>query len=662
MCGIVGTFHRDRSPVSPARLERANRLIDYRGPDDSGYLFLDSATGRAVPASDSDTIPELASGLVSVAAAPADCDVAFGHRRLAIIDLSAGGHQPMSSPDGRDWITFNGEIYNYREIKRDLESSGHTFRTSSDTEVLLAAYRKWGTAFLARLNGIFAFALWDGERRGLLIARDHLGVKPLYYRLTEEEIDFCSEIKGILALSEKGPEVDLDVLNTLLTFRYVPSPETLFRGICKLEPGTALWIEKDRTQAIEYWNGEPEHSNGSRPSATPSQYLTKLEETIARQLVSDVPVGILLSSGIDSSAILKLMTRHGSGSIQAFTADFQDSELNEGDRARAYCRELGVEHHRVVVTPADYQNFFDRYMWHLEEPVGNESALANYFVSELAARHVKVVLTGQGADEPWAGYARYRGVALSGLYQRVPPWLRRGVVEPAVRMLPRSERLKRGAAALGRSDDLERFVAVYTIFDAAAKARLYNEAMRQHTNDGHANARLSKLFARGRGLDPVGRMLYVDTRMWLPDDLLLVGDKLAMAHSLEARVPYLDPWLIEFIESIPTSQKLRFGKGKILHKQALASLLPQRILARKKLGFANPVDSWLRTRSEIVRATLLDPDSPAKEFFRREAIENLLAEHAAGRENHMRKIFLLFSIVTWRRTFSRAPGGALVAG
>jgi asparagine synthase (glutamine-hydrolysing) len=626
MCGICGMFDFRGKPVDASLLDRMAGVLRHRGPDGSGRFI--------------------------------QGDVALGHRRLSIIDLE-GGAQPISNEDGSLQIVFNGEIYNFIELRRELEAAGHAFRTRSDTEVIIHAFEQWGLDAVRRFNGIFAFALWDAKERRLILARDHLGVKPLYYTQVGSRLLFASEIKALLQDDACARNVDLRSLGSLFTLRYVPSPDTLFEGIKKIPPAHLMVVDASGIQAHRYWNWTPKIRDHYREADLVEEYQELVEDAVRLQMRSDVPVGLFLSSGIDSGAILAIMTRYTSKPVHTFTIGFEDGErTNEIDGARCMAERFGADHDEMMVTSRDYLDYYERYLWHLEEPVGNETAAAFYFVSLIASRKVKVALTGQGADEPWAGYPRYLGVKLSAAYSRLPLFFTRGLAKPLVERFAKNELLKRGVASLDEPDILARLVKIYSFYSTAMKEQLFQPWVKEQISADGTEARqsLARLHDDVHELDPLTRMLYIDTRANLPDDLLMVGDKTAMANSLEARVPFLDYRLVEFVESLPPRLKLRRFEAKYLHKKAVEKWLPKSVIYRKKKGFANPIDKWLRTRmSHYVRERLLSEGAAVQQYFSREYIQKLLSEHQSGQQEYQRHIYLLISFELWHEKFISQP-------
>jgi asparagine synthase (glutamine-hydrolysing) len=622
MCGICGVFDLRGTAVEPGLVHRMAAALSHRGPDGEGFHI--------------------------------DGRIGLGHRRLSIIDLT-GGAQPISNEDDSIQIVFNGEIYNFIELRKELEAAGHRFKTHSDTEVILHGYEQWGTDCVSHLNGMFAFALWDSNRQRLFVARDHLGIKPLYYTQIGERLLFASEIKALLEDPQCPRAVNLSALGQLFTLRFVPSPDTLFDGIQKLPPGHWMVADASGLHIQRYWRWVPSDFSTAPEGELIERYRSLVEDAVRLQMRSDVPVGLFLSSGVDSAALLALMGQHAGAPVRTFTIGFEDGEKsNETDGARALAKRFGTEHDEMIVGAADYEKYFDRHLWDLEEPLGNETAAAFYFVSQIASRKVKVALTGQGADEPWAGYHRYIGVKLSQLYSRVPGFVTNGMIRPFIESTSKNERLRRGVAALSEPDVLSRMIKIYSFYSAEMKSRLFQPWVKAAISVDGAEARLALRALQGdvASLDPLSQMLYIDTRANLPDDLLMVGDKTAMANSLEARVPYLDYRLVEFVESLPPHLKLKGFKGKYLHKKALEKWVPEQVVYSKKKGFDNPIDQWLRSRMKsFAKDCLLGDGSAVGRYFDRDYIHELLAQHESGARNHLRHIYLLISFELWHQRF-----------
>lgn len=623
MCAIFGVYHSDGSAqVDPRLLHKMASVLRHRGPDGEGF-YIEKGIG-------------------------------LGHRRLSIIDI-AGGAQPIANEDHSLQVIFNGEIYNFIELREELSGKGHVFKTQSDTEVILHAYEQWGLDCVDKFNGMFAFALWDNNRRTLLLARDHLGIKPLYYVNLGDRVLFASEIKALLIDPACPKEVDLAALGELFTLRYIPSPDTLFHRIKKLPPGHCMILGAHGAEVKRYWTWTPRISEGVSEAGLIEQYQWLVDDAVRLQMRSDVPVGLFLSSGVDSGMLLAMMRGHAGDAIRTFTIGFEQGEQsNETDDARAMAEAFGAEHTELIVSPEDYQEYYDRYLEDIEEPVGNETAAAFYFVSRLASRKVKVALTGQGADEPWAGYPRHIGARVSSFYSRLPVFLTQSLANGVPEYFRKNEQVKRGIMSLGERDVLKRFIKIYSFFDEQMKRNLFQPWLADvvSTDGREAQCALRGLQTDVQNLDPLSQMLYIDTRANLPDDLLMVGDKTSMANSIEARVPFLDRRIIEFIETLPPRLRMRNFVGKYLHKKAALKWLSPVVVYRKKKGFANPIDQWLRGRMrDFVNFCLLSDESAVGKYFSRQYMKELIRKHESNEQHHLRHIYLLMSFELWHQRF-----------
>jgi len=620
MCGIAGVFHsKANKAVDEALLQRMCESVSHRGPDGDG-IFVDQHHR-----------------------------VGLAHRRLSIVDLATGG-QPMTNEAGDVWLVLNGEIYNYPDLKRELAAKGYQFRTTSDTEVVVHMYSEYGKECFARLNGIFAVAIFDKRDGSLLLARDHFGVKPLYYALQDGTLTFGSEIKVILQDPLFRREMDFEALNSFLTFRYSPSPQTLFKNIKKLYPGHYLKIRANGTTELDsFWDYRPRHQPISEADAI-VQYQDLLETAVKRQMMSDVPVGLLLSGGVDSAVIGHLMQSFSADRIKTFAIGFEGKgDYNELDHARGSSERIGSDHFEMTLGRQEYLDFFYESFHYSEEPIAEMTIPAMYYVSRLASRHVKVALTGQGADEPLAGYKRHFG---EQQLSRFSPLLRALPLKSVAALLPRNERLKRFAYASSFADGMERMLAIYTIFTPEQKAKLLRPDVRALLKDVDREL-VQRLYDESTSLgDSLSKLLYVDTRMSLSDNLLLFGDKMSMANSLEMRVPFLDIELIKFIESLPPSMKLKGVTHKYIHKRAVKKWLPDEVIHRKKRGFVTPVDEWLqRDLSDVARDQFNDPASAVRTYFDLGYVNHMLDQHKKRRENFQRGIFALLSFEVWHRCF-----------
>jgi asparagine synthase (glutamine-hydrolysing) len=618
MCGICGIYnYRGGKPADTGLVRNMVASIIHRGPDDDGFYF--------------------------------NGPLGFGMCRLSIIDLS-GGAQPISDEAGRTWIVFNGEIYNFQDLRKELEGYGHTFKTHSDTETIVHAYEQWGVDALDRLNGMFALALWDNARRQMVLARDPFGIKPLYYWDDGCALVFGSEIKAILCHPQIKREVDLRALNEFLTLSFVPSPQTAFAGIKKLLPGHALIFDSNGGRLHRYRRGVLKTLTQGHEEDLVEALREKITTAVKRQMVADVPIGAMLSGGVDSSTIATLMAELSGDPIKTFTVGFEKPfAQNELEQARSMAKRIGSDHHEVVISASEWAEFMPRSIWCLEEPVATSSTLAFYKVCELARQHVKVVLTGQGADEPFAGYPRHLGEFYGRWYRRLPRSVRERLIAPLVEHLPRNEQLKRAVRSLGIDDPLKRMLAVYAIVDEPFKLRLYRDDLLQSCND-FDSVRLWQ--SDVTDLDPLSQMLHVDARLSLSDNLLIYGDKMAMAVSLEARVPFLDLELMDFAESIPASFKIKGQSQKYILKKAVSKWIPSEILTRKKVGFATPVDQWLRRELSVqTEERLLSPGSACREFFRVETVRRMFEDHRRGRQDYKRALFSLLTFELWHEQF-----------
>ncbi|HEY0366920.1 MAG TPA: asparagine synthase (glutamine-hydrolyzing), partial [Pyrinomonadaceae bacterium] len=557
MCGIAGFVTRDEQRDTRAANEvlgRMCRVIAHRGPDEQGTLV----KGQ----------------------------VALGMRRLSIIDV-AGGHQPMSGCVGEITIVFNGEIYNYRELQRELESRGHKFKTHSDTETIVHAYEAYGPSCLEHLRGMFAFAIWDAHARQLFIARDRVGKKPLYYTLTSSgTLIFGSELKSLREHPEFRGEVSSEALDAYLTFGYVPDPLTIFRDVHKLPPGHHLTFKDGRARVEQYWDFPYEHAQ-ENPARSEEECLEELrallDEAVRLRMEAEVPLGAFLSGGVDSSTVVGLMARHATQPVKTFSIGFHEDSYNELKYARIAAQRFETDHHEFVVTP-DICEIVDELVWHFDEPFADSSAIPTYMVSKLAREHVTVALSGDGGDEVFAGYTRYALDRRRSGFATLPRLVREGVMQPLGRNLPHS--------AWGRNylhnvalDPLDRYIEDVSVFTRLNKPSLYTDDFRRQLGSSEAAQRFRDYASHSRADDPLDPLLYLDSKTYLPGDILTKVDRMSMAVSLEARVPLLDHKLIEFVcTRIPASMKMKGLETKHIFKRAVSDLVPREILDRPKQG------------------------------------------------------------------------------
>lgn len=612
MCGIAGLVgHPD-----PRLLRGMARILAHRGPDDEGFYE---------------------EGPVGLAA-----------RRLKIIDL-VGGHQPLANEDESCWLVFNGEIYNFLELRERLEKKGHRFRSRTDGETILHLYEEEGDDCLRRLEGMFAFALWDGSRRRLLLARDQLGIKPLYYRLDGERLAFASELKALLLDPACPREVDPAALALYLTFLYIPSPATIFRGILKLPPGHSLVLEKGRATVRAYWDLPFPRARLKDRREAAGEVLAALKDSVKRHLVSDVPLGVFLSSGMDSSTMVALMRGVATGPIKTFTLDFEEASFSEAAAARVVARAFGTEHREFIVRP-DVADLLSRLVWHLDEPLGDSSLIVTALVSELARREVTVALSGIGGDELFSGYPRYTGAKLARYYQGLPLALRRALSGLA-RWIPDSDRSDNPPGRLrrflegGPLPPAERYLSWVSFLGSEALAEL----LPGRRGDGDPRALHLAHWSRCAGPDLADALLYLDLKTYLPDDLLMLGDKMSMAASLELRVPFCDRRLVELIARLAPAVRAPGFRLKPLLREIMGPLLPPEVLRRPKRGFSVPLAQWFRGPLQSLAQDLLSEQRlRAGGILNPQPVRRLLDAHLLGRRSYYDQLFAIMMFQLWQ--------------
>jgi asparagine synthase (glutamine-hydrolysing) len=619
MCGICGQYNfGSQAPARRQDIERMTRTLTHRGPDDEGYYI----------------------------AGP----LGFGFRRLSIIDLG-GGHQPMSDREESVWVIFNGEIYNFLELRRELEGYGHLFRTKSDTEVIVHGYKQWGDEVLNRLNGMFGLAIWDARQRRLVLARDPFGIKLVYYKIDGDRLYFGSEIRPIRTAMSDGAEIDPTSLNLFLRYRYTPSPYTMLKGVRKLAPGTKLTVQNGSYLLSRWYRFKPvPFASAKSPGEAKEELLSLYKQAVRRQLISDVPVGLLLSGGIDSGMLLALMNLNGSNwptYTVGYGSTFADDEL--ADAAETTCI-LGSNHTAVTITRSIFEEMLPKIVASLEEPIAASSIVPMYFVCERARQDVKVALVGQGPDELFGGYRRHLGVRYGGLWARLPGWAR-APISSAVAALPRNETLKRGAYALAVPDRMRRYQHVLSILPEDHVDELFQEGLLDPDSGDSILECWADLADLMDATDELGGLQFLEVRSTLPDELLMYADKLSMAHSLELRVPYMDTEIVEYVERLPANLKVRNGSRKWLHRQVCQSYLPKTIIRRRKRGFAsNVVDDWFRDAMDSRMAeTLLDSSSEIYQYLRPSVVRELFKQHVSGREDNHKILFSLALFEEWLR-------------
>jgi asparagine synthase (glutamine-hydrolysing) len=625
MCGICGIFHSDPGQsVNRDVLALMNRQIVHRGPDDDGF-FLEKNVGLAM-------------------------------RRLSIIDVKTG-HQPISNEDESIWIVFNGEIYNHQDLRNNLQARGHHYRTRSDTETIVHLYEEYGRDCVHHLRGMFAFAIWDRAKKCLFLARDRLGIKPLYYRGDGNTLLFGSEIKAILAYPGVEPEFNRSTLAEYLAFGYIAGEETMYAGIRKLLPGHTLTVdEKGQLTTSLYWDLNVDTDDGSQPREHyVHRYREQLEDCVSSHLMSDVPLGVFLSGGLDSSAIAALTTKIRKEPIETFSVGYGEEAYSELPYARMIAEHLKSRHHEVHLSRDEFFQSLPRLIWHEDEPIVWPSSVALYFVARLAKERVTVVLTGEGSDETLAGYTRYPWTLLNSrmdtVYRKLSPAFVRDILRAAMNAcpIPAASRRKLEHTFLmrdGASWPAFYFDNFYSAFSAAEQDELLTPEAREMAGDVYAGS--MHYWNKSSG-DLLHRLLYTDIKTYLVE-LLMKQDQMSMAASVESRVPFLDHRLVEFTASIPSKYATQGLAGKFILKAAVGDLLPHSIVHRQKLGFPTPWAYWLAGPfQDSLQRLLTEPRTLARGLFRPEALKRLFAEHAAGRRDHGNRIWRLLNLELWFR-------------
>ncbi|MCX5715330.1 MAG: asparagine synthase (glutamine-hydrolyzing) [Candidatus Omnitrophica bacterium] len=628
MCGICGKVTlNNSSSISEELIRKMCSTLVHRGPDDEGVYI------------------------------SRQLKVGLGHRRLSIIDLSTAGHQPMSNEDGTIWIVLNGEIYNFLELRKILEAKGHRFKSHTDTEVVLHLYEEKGIDCLADLRGPFAFAVWDEKKERLFAARDRIGKKPFVYFYKSGTLIFASEIKALLEDPEVPREVNRSAITDYLTYGYTPTPESMFAGIRKLPPACFMIFEKGNIKLGKYWQLD----FSKKINLGENEYCDKikdlLEEATRLRLVSDVPLGVFLSGGMDSSTIVYLMTKINAGKVKTFSIGFDEADYSELKYARIVAKRFNTEHHEYIVKPHAIE-LLPTLVWHYDEPYADSSALPSYYVAKMTRQEVKVALNGDGGDEDFGGYERFMAARYAELFRKLPPAIRNTVMGSIPKMIPDSlppntflPRLKRFILMASRQYQ-ERHYNWVSIFRDFEKESLFTDEFKRELNGKNSFAYLNAMFTKYGTADIVDSVMLVDIMTNLLDDLIVKMDIATMANSLEARSPFLDHKVMEFAASIPSGIKIKGIKLKYLLKKSMADILPKEILARQKMGFGIPRDKWFRTElKDYAREILLSPESIRRNYFKESMLRRLLDEHSSGRANHGAHIWSLLNLELWHRIF-----------
>ena len=624
MCGIAG-FVESAASTAPFSLDGSRALVHrmcdvirHRGPDDEGIWVNEG--------------------------------VALGMRRLSIIDLSTG-HQPIHNEDKTVWIVFNGEIYNFPELRRELEAAGHRFYTNTDTEAIVHAYEQWGTAAIGRLRGMFGLAIWDVRTRSLLVARDRAGIKPMYYADVNGRLYFGSELKSLLEAPDLPRSLDLDALDHYLSFLYTPREGSIFKSVRKLPPGHLMTWRNGTLKVEQYWQLSAEEDfRGSEGDAV-AQLRRVLTDAVRCHLLSDVPLGAFLSGGIDSSLVVGLMSEISGSRVKTFSIGFDEPAFDELEHARKVAQHFGTEHHEFVVKP-DAIRILDRLVWHFDEPFADPSAIPTWYVSEMARRHVTVVLSGDGGDELFGGYDRYVPHPRVVAFDRYSPRALRRVAAIAAARLPHGARGRNFLRHIGR-DEQGRYLDAIRFFGADEKPALLSAEVRRALRGPDPETRLAQHFERFAHLPWPSQMMRFDAETYLPEDVLTKVDRMSMAHSIESRVPLLDNEVVDFAATLPASLKIKGGRRKHVLKEVAATLLPRDILERRKQGFGVPLGTWFRGNlRELFADTLLSPSSLQRGYFEPAFVRRLVDEHLAGTRDHMWQLWQLVVFERWHQQYA----------
>jgi len=623
MCGIAGIASLNENRVEPEIIKRMTDLLTHRGPDDEG-LYL---SRRENPNS--------------------KLTVGLGHRRLSIIDLE-GGHQPMANEEKSVWIVYNGEIYNFPELKESLIKKGHRFTTKSDTEVIIHLYEEYGVDCLKSLRGMFAFCIWDTKKEILFLARDRAGQKPLSFFCKDGLFIFASEIKSILEHSAVKRGVDLGSLDSYLTYGYTPSPDTMFEGIKKLPPAHYLIYNGRDLEIKRYWSLSYKDEESLNFTECEERLYDLLSEATKMRLISDVPLGAFLSGGVDSSCIVALMSRLSPGKVKTFSIGFKEEDFDELKYARFISKRFNTDHKELIVRPKALE-VLPKLAWHYDQPSGDSSSIPTYYVSKMTREFVTVALNGDGGDESFAGYQRYRGIRLAHLLRNLP----KVFLKAGYGLSQFSEYGKRFFSGLINNPDLEgTYISWLNYFNSDGKRRLYSDSTKNLLKSRRSDDYIRDIIKESNAIDPVETIMNTDVRSYLPEDLLVKVDIATMANSLEGRSPFLDHKVMEFAASLPLEYKLNGFNSKYLLKRAFQKEIPPSFLNRKKRGFGVPVGKWFRGElRDFVRDMLLDKRSLKKELFSKDYLEELLNRHQSRREDHTNRIWALLSFEMWHRIF-----------
>lgn len=628
MCGICGVLNpKGITEEEQLVIEKMKSTLTHRGPDGAGTY------------SDPDGL------------------IILGHTRLKIIDLSERAAQPMPNETGDVWVTYNGEIYNFLELRSALEQQGHRFKSASDTEVLVHLYGEKGERMLEDINGMFAFALWDERHQRLMLARDRVGKKPLFYAEANGKFLFASEIQALLQVPWLPRNVDYQAIDQYLTYGYIPAPHTAFKVIKKLPPASYLTLQNGKVKIERYWSLEYLPKLQISEEEACGRLLELLKEAVKLRMISDVPLGAFLSGGIDSSAIVALMSQLSDKPVKTFSIGFEEAAYNELNFAQLIAQRFNTEHHEFIVRPKALE-ILPKLVRHYGEPYADSSAIPTFYVSSETRQHVTVALNGDGGDENFAGYERYYANKIATYYQKIPAIVRRKVIEKGISFLPgladvRSniQRIKRFCQSAGMPVE-KRYLSWIGLFDANSKRKLYSSEFLEKVDVTESEQWLGQFFNQNDALDIIDTTICADVHSYLPYDLLVKVDITSMANSLEARSPFLDPHVMEFAARLPSHYKLRRRTHKYILKKAMREILPKVILHRKKTGFGVPVDGWFRNELKpLLYDTILSPKALCRGYFNSEVLKQMVEEHVTGQKAHGHRLWALLMLEMWHREF-----------
>ena len=639
MCGIAGIFNfNTEQKVNEDILRRMTRVLSHRGPDDEGIYL----SHKSYPYGHRQVTSHKSVGL--------------GHRRLSIIDLSLQAHQPMSNEDGTIWIVFNGEIYNFLELRENLISKGHKFKSNTDSEVIAHLYEEKGEDLVTDLHGMFAFCIWDERKNKMVLARDRVGKKPLYYFIDDKRLMFASEIKSILQDKTVSREIDFEATDDFFTFQCISAPKTIFKKIKKLLPGHILICTPQKIEEREYWDLEF-RDDGEKSESYYIQKLSQiLHESVKQRLISDVPLGAFLSGGVDSSLVVALMSEILGNQVITSSIGFNDRKFNELEFSRIIAKKYKAVYHESIVEPKAIETI-DKLIQYFDEPFADASAIPTYYVSQMTRKHVKVALSGDGGDESFAGYRRYYFDRLENRLRVIPEFLRRYLIGPMAKMYPKADWMPRFLRAKTLLTNLSLsssrgYMNTRSTFKYSQKEGLYSQSFKERLKGYDPFNILDYYFRRAKTRDPLSRIQYVDIKTYLADDILTKVDRMSMANSLEVRSPLLDHKLLEFLAVMPSSLKLRGNKSKYILKKYAKSKLPKVILNRKKMGFGVPLESWFRNEiKNFTEEILFDSKSLKRGYFNPSHTKNIWNQHLSGVKNNSTQLWCLLIFELWHRSY-----------